>query len=581
MKLKFKVTAAFAILIIAPFLIVGWISSSKATDAMMDELGRTTVQLVKQNHLTIEKTMSEVNDRTTTFLDSYFFDYSNGVFWQRIETLGDIKTADDILERWSSDGTEFSLYMFNVEQMQPPIDLSGKRRGFNYLNSDGYGLPYWTLHAIRAAGGGTFRLVQSEDGTSDVRFMRSILDPQKYDSIKGFLVVSNLKVLLNRDLVSVQLPDNAGLFMFNELNELLMKTGPAELTMDRVPQQAEKRMEGYYFAQQNGQKWLFAYSWRSAFDTHLVYQIPLDSITGNQTSFRLLMTIVSIAYFIFVLGFLLYLLRILVKPLTQLVALTKVYEPGKPLALREEPLRSDELGILHGAILKMTRRLNQSVEENYVMQLKQKENELAALHSQITPHLLYNTLDSIYWYALDSGNTGVGDMVKDLSKLLRIGLSKGRTMITIEEELEHAQAYGRLQMQRYPDTFEMSWDIDEALKSSLTPKVILQPLIENAIFHAVSGMEGEGEVVVRVRQEDGEIRMSVLDNGFLPVSYDRLNAIVQGEITDAGYGIRNVHQRIQLHFGEAYGLSYAPREGAGGRGGGTVATIRIPLGSGE
>src|SRR5690606_36450345 len=127
----------------------------------------------------------------------------------------------------------------------------------------------------------------------------------------------------------------------------------------------------------------------------------------------------------------------------------------------------------------MTRRLDQSVEENYVMKIPQKENELAALHSQITPHLLYNTLDSIYWYALDSGNTDVGEMVKDLSKLLRIGLSKGKTMITSREEIEHIGAYSRLQMKRYPDTFEVHWEIEESVKSYMTPKVILQPLVEN------------------------------------------------------------------------------------------------------
>src|SRR5690606_22336705 len=105
---------------------------------------------------------------------------------------------------------------------------------------------------------------------------------------------------------------------------------------------------------------------------------------------------------------------------------------------------------------------------------------LTTLHSQITPHLLYNTLDSIYWYALDSGNTDVGDMVKDLSKLLRIGLSKGKTIITVGEELEHVAAYSRLQMKRYPNTFEAEWDVDETLNGCMTPKVILQPLVENA-----------------------------------------------------------------------------------------------------
>ncbi|MBO9596366.1 MAG: sensor histidine kinase, partial [Cohnella sp.] len=270
--------------------------------------------------------------------------------------------------------------------------------------------------------------------------------------------------------------------------------------------------------------------------------------------------------------FVLYLLRLIVQPLVKLVSMSKIYEPGKKLEWEDDQLRTDEFGILYGAFKKMTTRLDHSIEENYGMKIKQKEVELSTLHSQITPHLLYNTLDSIYWYALSSGNTDVGDMVKDLSKLLRIGLSKGKTVITIGEELEHAQAYCRLQQKRYPNTLTIHWDVDETLLAYASPKVILQPLVENAIFHGVSGMDGEGEIWVRIARGEGEIVVTVEDNGFLPVDMDRLNSILSGETIDKGYGVRNVHQRIRLHFGDAYGLRYERREGGGLR-----AIIAMPL----
>jgi len=521
--------------------------------------------------------MASVNNKTATFLDNHFFGSAGSSFWTGIETLGQIREADAILERWSSDGTDYSVFMTNAEGRKPPIDLSGKQKGFSYLGPGEERPPEWTAQALQAKGAGTFRLFRSEDGAEDIRFTRSILNPQKYDQAIGYLVVSNLKVLLTRDLVSVRLPDNAGIFLFNELGELLMNAGSPDLRLDGVPDRLKKETEGYYFAKQDGKSWLFAFSRRSAFDTFLVYQIPLDSITGNQTDFRWLLLIVSAIYLAFVLFFVLYLLRIIVKPLGRLVAITKIYEPGKKLELGGDPPRSDEFGVLYGAFLKMTRRLDQSFEDNYLMEIKQKENELTTLHSQITPHLLYNTLDSIYWYALDSGNADVGDMVKDLSKLLRIGLSKGKTIISVWEEIEHVQAYSRLQMKRYPDTFQVHWEIDEAALPYRTPKVILQPLVENAIFHGVSGMDGEGEIRIRVRREEEVIRMSVEDNGFLPVELDRLNRIASGEADeDKGYGIRNVHQRIRLHFGEGYGLRYERREGGGIR-----AEIVIPLRTGE
>src|SRR5690606_17768028 len=106
MKLRVKVTAAFAFLIVAPFLVVGWLSSYTATETMKDELGRTTLQLVMQNHATIEKTMSAVNERTITFLDNYFFGPPGSSFWMEIGSLGDIRRADAILGGWSSNGTD-------------------------------------------------------------------------------------------------------------------------------------------------------------------------------------------------------------------------------------------------------------------------------------------------------------------------------------------------------------------------------------------------------------------------------------------------------------------------------------------
>lgn len=556
--------------IIGPFLVVGWFSAYIAADSMKEEVGKTMLQLVRQNHITLEKSLSSMNDRTITFLDDQFFSNPDRYnFWTQMETLSDIQAADSILERWSTEGTEYNLYMIHEGNKQIPSALLFKTHGFFFVNESN--LPEWAGHALSKKGRGILRLNTTDDGMSTVHFARSITNPKNYAETIGFLVVSNLEVVLTRDLVSVQLPENAGIYLFNEQNECLMKVGPDEVQLQKIPEEAQVQQAGYYFAREDGKSWLYAYSHRPAFNTSLVYKIPLDSIIGNQAVIQWIIMFASFVYLLFVLFFVLYLLRIVVKPLAQLVSITKIYEPGKPLDVSDELLRSDEFGILYGAFLKMTRRLDQMIEENYVMTIRQKEIELATLHSQITPHLLYNTLDSIYWYSLDSGNKDVADMVKDLSKLLRIGLSKGKTVITIGEELEHVRAYTRLQMRRYPDAFEVFWDIGESVLDCVTPKVILQPLVENAIFHGVSSMDGEGQIWIRVRKSGGEVLMMVEDNGFMPLDMDRLQAILTGEANDKGYGIRNVHQRIQLHFGEAYGLRYERREGGGLR-----AVINLP-----
>ncbi len=129
--------------IVGPFLVVGWISADKAAESMQDEVGRTMLQLTKQNHATIEKTMSAVNDKTITFLDNHLLDPTGpNEFWYNIETLGDINQADEILNRWSSDGTGYTLYMMNREEKRTLFDLSNKDTGFIYFDRGEKALAY-------------------------------------------------------------------------------------------------------------------------------------------------------------------------------------------------------------------------------------------------------------------------------------------------------------------------------------------------------------------------------------------------------------------------------------------------------
>jgi len=561
--------------IVGPFLIVGWFSANRAANSMLDEVGKTNLQLVSQNHVTMEKTLMSINDKMLTLLDNDFFSNPEQYrFWTNVETVGQISEADKILERWSSEGTNYTIYMKNSNDIRTPFDLSAKDRGYKYFGDTLAELPDSMKEAFeQKRGGGLLRLVEKNDGTSTVSLIRKITNPSTYEDSVGLLAVSNLEVLLNRDLVSVQMPTDAGIFLLNRQQEMIMNAGSAELTIGELFRDPSSPNAGYYFANQADGRWLYAYSYRPSFSTMLVYKIPFDSIRGNQTAFQWTMIAMSSIYLALVLAFVLYLIRLVVKPLSSLVHMTKIYEPGKPINLEnKELLRNDEFGLLYGAFVKMTKRLDHSIEENYGMMIKQKEIELATLHSQITPHLLYNTLDSIYWFAIDSGNDDVGEMVSDLSMLLRIGLSKGRMIITIAEEIDHVQAYCRLQIRRYQNAFQVHYEVDEALNSHVTPKVILQPLVENAIFHGVSGMDGEGLILISVQRADDTVVMTVEDNGFLQADMDRLGEILKGERMDKGYGIRNVHQRIALHYGDNYGLYYERKENGGIR-----AIIRLPL----
>jgi two-component system sensor histidine kinase YesM len=214
--------------------------------------------------------------------------------------------------------------------------------------------------------------------------------------------------------------------------------------------------------------------------------------------------------------------------------------------------------------------------------IKEQENlkkaELRALQAQINPHFLYNTLDAIIWMAEDKKTDQVIDIVRALSSFFRISLSKGRDWITIGEEIERTRSYLTIQKMRYRDILDFQVEMDEAAADNTTLKLILQPLVENALYHGIKLKRNGGTITVRAKLKDeDEVVLEVEDNGigFTP---EKL-ALVQAELSDdagdirleSGYGIDNVNKRIKLYYGKQYGLSIKSEYQ-----GGTRATIVIP-----
>lgn len=231
------------------------------------------------------------------------------------------------------------------------------------------------------------------------------------------------------------------------------------------------------------------------------------------------------------------------------------------------------------------RHLGYSIQNSYAQidtlmkkivleQNERRKSEFDALQSQINPHFLYNALESITWMVEGERNDEAVFMISQLAKLFRISLSKGRTIISIKDELQHAQSYMNIQKIRYKNTFSVVFDVDPAICSCCTVKLILQPLLENAINYGVEGMDDSGEIRVTGREEEGTVILSVTDNG-IGMSEEEVSLV----LTDSnrihkhgsGVGLINVNNRIQILFGKEYGLvvESEPDEG-------TTVSIRLP-----
>ena len=222
----------------------------------------------------------------------------------------------------------------------------------------------------------------------------------------------------------------------------------------------------------------------------------------------------------------------------------------------------------------MAEKLQNQMDEIRRNEREKRKMEKKLLQSQINPHFLYNTLDSIIWMIQSGEYKGAEQMVSSLAKFFRISLSQGKDIIPLEKELEHATSYLAIQNIRFKDKFEFSVQADKKLLHYLCPKLSIQPLLENAIYHGMEGVYDDGEITISVYEKDNLIHIDVSDNGLgMPekvVEYIMHNRVVSSK-RGSGIGVRNVDERIKLIYGEQYGVTIESELDEG-----TSATIIIP-----
>lgn len=273
-----------------------------------------------------------------------------------------------------------------------------------------------------------------------------------------------------------------------------------------------------------------------------------------------------------------------------LVVINRVVSVGisRPILRLNDSVREYEAGekpeIYIGGSLEI-RHLGYSIQKSYeqidslmkkivLEQNERRKSELDALQSQINPHFLYNTLESITWMIEGERNDEAAFMITQLARLFRISLSKGRTVITVADELQHARSYMNIQKIRYKNAFSVVFDVDQEVCSCCTVKLILQPILENAINYGVSGMDDCGEIRVTGRLEDGNVILSVTDNG-IGMSEEQVALILTDSSRmhkrGSGVGLVNVNNRIRLLFGGEYGLTVESEPDEG-----TTVSVRIP-----
>jgi two-component system sensor histidine kinase YesM len=229
----------------------------------------------------------------------------------------------------------------------------------------------------------------------------------------------------------------------------------------------------------------------------------------------------------------------------------------------------DEVGILINSFHNMMDEINRLIDEVYVNKIALKEYELKALQAQINPHFLYNTLSMMNWMAIRSNQMEISKVTLALSTFYRTALSKGEDVVTVEKCIQNMQAYLEIQLTMHDNNFTVDWDIDPTIKNEKMPKLLLQPVVENAIEHGIDEKEdGDKKLFLSFRGNGDDVEITVRDNG-MGMPQEKAETLVTYQAK--GYGLKNVNDRIRLLYGEKYGIQIfsAPDEG-------TTVVMRFP-----
>lgn len=307
-------------------------------------------------------------------------------------------------------------------------------------------------------------------------------------------------------------------------------------------------------------------------DWYIVQIIPYKDLLanyGNVTSFVWFLALLIILAFVLI-SF--YFVSNFTEPIRELLH-QMVRVTGGDLNARYTGSGSLEMVRLGHSFNLMAEQVLELIDRHEKQEIEKRKAEFAALQSQINPHFLINTLNSIKFMALISKADNIRNMTHALTRLLASSFNRGGLLTTIEEEVDHLKHYIHIMEIRFGRPIHTEWNIDEEIAGYYLLKLLIQPILENSIIHGLKEMDAHGKITVTIQSHHGDLVIIITDNGTgMPQDWMAASEEKVPAYSFSGMGNKNVHRRIQLHYGGKYGLQYQPNLPQG-----TKVVIRLPL----
>jgi len=472
-----------------------------------------------------------------------------------------------------------SVYVFdNYGHVKYNIKTGGVRNNLSQVEGD------WARIAKAADGKPVLVSTQEVSTGKDNYYAFSVireLKQVKFDLAPiGFIVFDTNITAFERQFRDLDDVTKGQTILVDENDKVVYASDRSLLTRNLSGEETIRRataISGSFPIKLDGESYITTYAKSSLTNWKLLVFIPTQETTREASVTRNVTLLTSGLFVLLALAIAIAISYALTRPLSKIKTLMQEVQTGNLDVSFNQKYR-DEVGMLGRHFNIMVTRVRDLLEEVKTTQTRKKEAEYAALQSQINPHFIYNTLETIRMKAELNDDEEVADMTFTLGKLLRYGVNHEEQLATVGQELEHLNNYIALQNMRFSNKFNLVVDVPERDFGIRCIKLMFQPIVENAIHHAFKNRLGTGTIRIGVRREGSDVLFLVTDDGCgmnepdLKALRERIAGIRPPALRGRGIGLRNVRERIKIQYGEAYGLRIDSREDEG-----TVVEIRLPL----
>ncbi|WP_026696151.1 cache domain-containing sensor histidine kinase [Peribacillus kribbensis] len=554
-SIRFKLLFYFFVIIILSVLTLTLLGSSIYKKSLQEEATSYTVQMMKQVWNQIESNLNGYDD----IIQYLSMDESIQKFMEEEEPISDLEQkVNEKLKIYKESHAEIAgVIAVNKSGLYTSNETFA-------ISRDNLTQEYWYKQAEAAPD--RLQLISNPIGrnikeSSDYQVnnllsaVKAVKDPVT-NHVSGVILMDIKLDFIKKVLESIKLGNSGFIFILNRdgsvvyspVNPIVYRIHPDWLSKDRshtLEKVINRNIYQIIYNTYPSIKWKVVGVFSLDETTEVVSRVQFYTyIIGVIT-----LLVSSIAAWFFASS--------IINPVNKLRALMRNVEEGR----FDKPFHSkynDEIGQLGKSYNRMIQEISRLIQLVYTEQKNKREAELKTLQAQIKPHFLYNTLDTIQWMAYEYKAHRIVELINALTTLFRIGLNKGNEFITIEEEIKHVESYLIIQMTRYESKLEYEIHVEEQVKKYKIIKVLLQPLVENAIYHGIRNKRGMGQIFITVKQVETDLVLTVKDTGIgIPPGKTReLNEILQQpnhmEPRQQGYGLFNVNDRIKLMYGTEY-----------------------------